>query len=517
MSKKQKNPAKIPVRELEHKSAADSLLFYLLLITLVFVPLIVRLVLLDHASPSISETVLDTGTKADFFSYDKLILLGILTMFIVAVFLFKVLSKHYVLPGGLNNTATAALFLLVLLSGLFSDLKTISLLGQFDRHEGTIAVFCYLILFFVAANLVYPRQKVDLFFYALFPFIILNSILGIIHLFGYNILDSDFVISLVLPSNLPRSGLGPSSYISSTLSNPDYISGIGGVLTILFLTRAIFESRLKHKILWSASSVLSFSLVLTSFATSGFFSIVVVMPVILILLFFRSRRKQGFITLGAILSCFVLLFFLYNIQDSRVAGKSIGFFMGIAKGGQSLSSGMNEGPKDESSSSEITQPSSNPDFNLPPTGWAAGSGRLYIWRRTLPLIAQHPIFGYGSDTFSYYFPQDDPYKNSGLADPNIVVDKPHNMYLNLAFGSGVLSLLAFLILVFNHLTGLVKLFKNRIDNHSLVVSTSLFTGLLAYLIQGLFNESVVGSAPMFWILFGVSVSLLAQETKRQVG
>ena len=39
-------------------------------------------------------------------------------------------------------------------------------------------------------------------------------------------------------------------------------------------------------------------------------------------------------------------------------------------------------------------------------------------------------------------------------------------------------------------------------------------GCLAYLFQGLFNDSIIGTAPIFWVIFGVGVSLLPRKTSK---
>jgi hypothetical protein len=76
-----------------------------------------------------------------------------------------------------------------------------------------------------------------------------------------------------------------------------------------------------------------------------------------------------------------------------------------------------------------------------------GNGRGYIWSRSLPLIKDTLFIGHGADTYFLHFPHNDYVGkyNTGW-NINAIVDKPHNMYIGMAVNTGVISLLAFLIL-----------------------------------------------------------------------
>ena len=77
------------------------------------------------------------------------------------------------------------------------------------------------------------------------------------------------------------------------------------------------------------------------------------------------------------------------------------------------------------------------------------SARVYIWSRTIPLLTDSMLIGYGPDTFSLDFPQDDTFwKLRAYNVTNIIVDKPHNMYLQMAVNTGVLSVLVYIIGLF---------------------------------------------------------------------
>jgi len=144
-----------------------------------------------------------------------------------------------------------------------------------------------------------------------------------------------------------------------------------------------------------------------------------------------------------------------------------------------------------------------------------GSSRGYIWSRTLPMLRETLLLGHGPDTYAFYFPQHDVVgKLRFLRSPEILVDKPHNMYLQTAVNTGVLSLLVLLGMWGYYILQSLKLYwqadYSRWENR---VGVALMASVVAYLVTGVFNDSVVSVAPVFWTLLGmgISVNLLLKE------
>lgn len=134
-----------------------------------------------------------------------------------------------------------------------------------------------------------------------------------------------------------------------------------------------------------------------------------------------------------------------------------------------------------------------------------GTSRGYIWSRTLPLLKNAFLKGFGPDNYSLAFPQYDyigklrAFRNG----TNVIVDKPHNMYLQIATNTGVLSLIAFLALagiyVIQSFITYVKIEKNFMT----FAGAGIFLAICGYLVTSFFNDSVVGIAPIFWVLLGL--------------
>jgi hypothetical protein len=135
-----------------------------------------------------------------------------------------------------------------------------------------------------------------------------------------------------------------------------------------------------------------------------------------------------------------------------------------------------------------------------------GSGRGYIWSRSIPLTYDSWFIGSGPDSFILEFPQNDIYgKTNYMKVPQIIVDKPHNMFLGMAINTGVISLLLFLAGV---LSILWKAVKYKGEKQFLIFST---ISILAFLITGLFNDSIVAIMPIFYLILGSMLSITSSN------
>ena len=92
--------------------------------------------------------------------------------------------------------------------------------------------------------------------------------------------------------------------------------------------------------------------------------------------------------------------------------------------------------------------------------------------------------------------------------PIMTVDKPHNMYLQIAFSDGLIALIAFLITAILYIVDSFKLYALKAKytaSEALGAATTL--SILGYLAAGMFNDSNISVAPIFWIIFGVGFAL----------
>ncbi len=140
-----------------------------------------------------------------------------------------------------------------------------------------------------------------------------------------------------------------------------------------------------------------------------------------------------------------------------------------------------------------------------------GSNRGYIWSRTIPLLKNTVLIGHGPDTFAIYFPQYDFLNKLRFYQTgNIFVDKAHNMYLQTALNTGVLSLLAMLALFIIYFVSSIKIYLRSGSVWSgflPAAGAACFTAFCGYAAAALFNDSVVSVAPVFWVLLGLGIGI----------
>lgn len=149
-----------------------------------------------------------------------------------------------------------------------------------------------------------------------------------------------------------------------------------------------------------------------------------------------------------------------------------------------------------------------------------GSNRGYIYSRSIPLLKHNIILGAGADNFVLEFPQQDiKSKLEFLGDPYVIIDKPHNMFLQMGINDGCLAILIMIALFVLYVLQTVKRIFTDDNKYLQAVRYGLMAGCIAYMITGLTTDSVVSVAPVFWIMFGagfgVNVICNEKQTEKQ--
>jgi len=137
------------------------------------------------------------------------------------------------------------------------------------------------------------------------------------------------------------------------------------------------------------------------------------------------------------------------------------------------------------------------------------SSRGYIWAKTLPMLADSParlLIGNGVDSYVVSFPQDDIIgKTRFFGNPYIIVDKAHNMYLQTAVTTGILSVLAQVALFGIFLFWAVKkiIAAPKLNTPYVATLMGSAAGIVGFMITGLSTDSIVSVSPIFWAVLGL--------------
>jgi len=153
---------------------------------------------------------------------------------------------------------------------------------------------------------------------------------------------------------------------------------------------------------------------------------------------------------------------------------------------------------------------------VPAVGWednqAFGSGRGYIWSRTIPMMKETILLGHGADTFCAFFPHYDyvgKWNSVSFSNNlNVVIDKPHNMYFGIIIGTGAMSLIALLVLWGVYLFQSLVLYR-RIEYSGFLpfAGAGIFIGISGFLAAAFVNDSSVSVMPMFYGLLGTGIAI----------
>ncbi len=145
------------------------------------------------------------------------------------------------------------------------------------------------------------------------------------------------------------------------------------------------------------------------------------------------------------------------------------------------------------------------------------SNRGYIWGRTIPLLDKYLFIGSGADNYPLAFPQDDYIAKLNIDMPALtIVDKPHNMYLQIAINTGVISLIALLALWSMYIVLSIRLYcKIALNSFDEYMGLACFLAVIGYLTAGMFNDHIISVAPIFWIILGIGISINIRLKKKE--
>lgn len=157
---------------------------------------------------------------------------------------------------------------------------------------------------------------------------------------------------------------------------------------------------------------------------------------------------------------------------------------------------------------KLTEDTPSPDFAPLVHVSSLANGRGYIWNKTITLLKDYIVLGSGADTYALVFPNDDVVDKYNNGYDNRYLTKPHNMYLQIAVQTGMLSLICFLVFYIWYFVSSLRIyFRQRLDNPLVITGFAIMLGTLGYMLSGLANDSTITVAPVFWALIGMGIGI----------
>ncbi len=136
------------------------------------------------------------------------------------------------------------------------------------------------------------------------------------------------------------------------------------------------------------------------------------------------------------------------------------------------------------------------------------SRRGYIWSRSIPLMKTYWFKGIGPNCFIIAFPNDDFVGSKRIGNKTLLVDKPHNTFLQTYIQTGGISAIAYLLLWILYIAQCCRLFwRTKLSTNMHKIAFGIFIGSISYWIVSLTNDAVVGVQSSYWILLGLGFAV----------
>ncbi len=332
-------------------------------------------------------------------------------------------------------------FTIALLCVFLSHFGAVSQLhGTYGRNTGLLSYLCLGILL-VSVVIVSTRSFTKRILSVLLVTGVFNAGYGVIQLLGLD----------------PANWSGPYGNIVGTLGNPNFVSALLGISSIVALSMVFGELKIIPKLFLILFILVSILVITESTSNQGLLIFALGAGLVIYFKGFRSRKYLG-----------PLYFLVYC--SSIVIGA-----LGV----------LNKGPL--SSYLYQTSVTYRGDY------WRAG------WKMTI----DNPIFGIGLDSYGDWYRF---YRNEAAAlrrGPDVTSNSAHNVFLDISSNGGFLLLSAYLLIIGLIFKSSIKILK-RSKNYD-VVGIGLVVSWLAYLIQSVISINQLGLAIWGWVLGGAII------------
>ncbi len=603
--KKSKETTRKRIINIDYEKNKISWIYYMpLLLIAGFVPLIVYGKYVDLTGTTQALYWTGQNELLDFFSYWKSRWLIFLTATALIIYIFLYISKKlpfkkeykYYIPLGIY-----AFF--VILSTIFAIDVPTALNGFVDMYQGMWVLLSYVTITFLVINFVNSERDVKLFLYAFVFLIIVEGLIGVGQYFGFDIFNTKFGNSLIIPSGVQIDGGLDFNFgkhtIYGTLFNTNYVGSFAVLMMPMVVVFLISAKTTKKRVIAGIALVLCLFTWIGCNSRAGYIGVAFTLLVALVMLR-RYVLKYWKITITILLIGILVAVGFNYVSDGMLVSRlsSMNMFKAIANIKEQNNSNVlkfesldiinntiriktnleelnikiedgkiyfvdgmnNELPMqttekgnfrldDSIKSSFVVEIESNySGFTV--KSWKSSYGELrfyvanneiklitnggrlitpkearhskrldgyekiassrgYIWSRTLPLLNDYVYFGTGADNYSIVFPQDD---ILGKINANMyyytVVDKPHNMYLQIAVNTGLVSLFVLLVFWIIYIFNSIKLYwKLELNSLDKLFGLACLLSVIGYLIAGIFNDHIVSVSPIFWVILGLGINI----------
>jgi len=304
------------------KKGFDWLRFFQLLpvyLTLGFLPFLLRVHIYKHQLnqfpwyyANMSEYFGDT-----FLVYRQWWFTGI-AFYMLLVLVLKFLNDKKFLRCSVVCIPMGVFALFSLLSALFSDYRGFAFGGSFEQFENVFVLMGYALIVYYLFLMIESEDEVRHILYVLTFSTMALGFIGTLQTFGFDVLGSDFVKSLMIPANLGaevQTTMAENTAVM-TLYNPNYVGVYVAMLFPLFATLLLFSKKWKEQLAYAVTILL---LLISLYGSGSKAAFLVIAVELLVLLVFMRRPilKFWYLVIPAA-TALVAVFLLVNQARDNV-------------------------------------------------------------------------------------------------------------------------------------------------------------------------------------------------------
>jgi hypothetical protein len=511
----------------------DSKLLFFAIIAIVITNFIVRIKIFKNIRDFDMSRI---PNVSNFFTYYKLVWILIVTIILMLLLIFKIfkykqkIKMDYVILGtGLIITTSIICFIL-------DPIEEVTIWGFYSRSNGLLAYISLFLLIYIISRLKVQSKHLAFLVHSINLVSIVLVIIGIFQFFGFDMLNSLWYKKIYVPYeykhlidqiSITLSGFTGTEHFwaTSLLGQFNYFGAFCSITFPLISLFVLIEDNSIKRMLLMLGSVMLFVGTILAQSMGSIITIFLVLILIPILQVNKNNYKSiilmylcyiiasviinsltngmafleiyklasqilnsKLIALVILLSAIYTLLFIFREKVSKhryiivsiliIAAILIGIigYMYVISNVVEQNMGM------------LTR-------------------RGYIWYYSAELVKENFVFGYGPDNLYYNFPQMNPHKNY-MQD--LLIDKPHNMYLQVLLDTGIFGLIGFMILLVGLLLKSNKAIDLEEDLYKKTYFKALMLVIMAYMIQGMVNDNHMTIQPTVYLIMGIGASLIKQ-------
>jgi putative inorganic carbon (HCO3(-)) transporter len=410
-----------------------------------------------------------TTQTSDVFYLPKLVGLWVLLAAVIWLLAVSNLTEEGISSFrwiGVVDVPVLAFVLLNLLALALSTDRHQSLFGERLQHQGVLTILLYVGFFYLARVLITDRQQIFRLFVAI--------TIGATAVASYAIIQK-------LGLDPIWKGYLPSGRVFSTIGQPN---ALAAYLVLAIPTTAALA--IEQRRFWRVATVTSLALIigalLLTYSRGGYLGLALAVAVFIVGL--REKIKMNLATLGAYVGAalIALVLTLSLIAPARAA---------------------------------VTRAWHRSESVSAVSGDESIGNHIDLWRVAIHIVARHPLFGTGPETFPEVFPG-----SSRTVLPAATVsyfeqfrvESPHDQVLAVASGAGIPAAIAYISALAGIVYVLWRATTRGRDGAVRLALVAVMAAALAHVVTDAFMSAEITGSWMFWILVGAGVGVASGQT-----